>query len=143
MISGETLRARPEFYDRNPVHRMFRVGAGLVAPHPDTNRATYQVPAGKLAILQHLFMEVIRDGATGTPGEAQMTLTMQVNGVGVTPLLARVRTILGTVGASDRIIMAGASIFLGGDIIYLDTVDLSTGGTMQYTGFALFFEFDA
>jgi len=140
--SGQPIIARPEWFDRNPVHRFQYYFNNIVAPHADTDRWTYSVPAGKKAFMELLTCALIRDAAATTAGWARATIYIQPSGGTMQRALwASLYSI--TQGDKDHAEIGSGPLLYAGDAVKGQTGDGSTGGSVTYLVTAKITEFDA
>ena len=131
--------ARPEVVDRNPLAVRQFYGANL-APHAETQRWTYTVPANRRALVALLWGQIVRESAATTVGDGFLRIKTTISAVQVSgPVLVHRNN---TAGAEVHFAF-GHSVYLGpGDLIELTTQDTSTGGVLRYSGGAYLIEFD-
>jgi hypothetical protein len=142
MRTWQTIIGRPAWYDRNPTHKLLSWGQLNVAPHGETVRWTYTVPAGKKAFVESVFAYLRRSAAATTVGRAAVVIWITPSG-GSAAILIDVEILTNNVGDSDRQGVGQSLILLPGDTIEARTVDISTGGTVNYSAAAKITEFDA
>jgi len=111
--------------------------AANVAPHTQVVRATYTVPTGKKAFCSRAYSELIRSAAATTLGKAAVLLVTS------TTLIIVNKHYDNTVGRREWAALSMGGIFLAGDVVTVQTYDLSTGGTMDYIGIIGLMEFSA
>jgi len=128
---------RLEWYDRNAINgTVFYLGTG-VAPHSVTVRATYTVPTGKKALIGAICLQFLRVTAAGTVGQIHAYFDIGP-GLGLTGQMLD-----NNVGAHLEREVNMNSVLLEGEGLGLSTLDLSTGGTVNYGLSAAIMEFDA
>jgi len=133
---------RPEWYDRNPAHRLLSYMGYGVAPHVNTTRWTYTVPTGKKALNEFLHAKVRRATAATTASIPVSCVWDTPAGGSITELMhAAIRT--NNVGDKDDVTVGQTITLLVGDALTALTVDGSTGGTCDYVLVAKITEFDA
>lgn len=135
--SEAQVSPRAEWYDRNPSDQSVGYLAVAVAPHTTTTRATYTVPTGRKAFITALHAEVYRRDAPTTAGKVYA----QVFWSGVVMLKAS--HLNATVGSVERSSVGVDNALMAGDTVFIETCDLSTGGTMDYQVGVAIVEFDA
>jgi len=133
--------ARPEWYDRNPIHRLYGY-SGNLAPHSVTTRWTYTVPAGKKAFLELAAVHHIKTAAATTVVNSYSSILITPSGGSLTELIAA-QIYTNAVGDKDRAETGHAAVLLAGDIIQFNTYNGDTGGTVWHRGVAKITEFDA
>jgi hypothetical protein len=142
MRTGQPIISRPAWYDRNPIVKCDSWLGTSTAPHAETERWTYTVPAGKKAFLETLSMRMQRSSAASTGGTAVAWVGVYPSG-GVPKYLAFCAIVTNTVGDKDSSIVGQAIVMKAGDIIRARTSDLSTGGAIDYFLAYKITEFDA
>src|SRR6266498_1442308 len=130
-IVTSAAAGRPVYYDRNPAIRWALYNVDTVAPHVDTTRAAYTVPAGKKAYAEATFAQVIRAAAAAAAARAYAAIRYTPSGGTIAQF---VRVLISTNGVGDKDSMQGGSFsFLAtGDLVELAPGDGSTGGTVDY-----------
>lgn len=108
------------------------IGTG-VGPHSTTVRYTYTVPAGRVAVLEAVFVEVTRATAPTTAGQARCYVVVTRNGAS-SLILVEATIFTSTVGVTEWATLGTPITLLSGDNVTLRTIDGSTGGTCNYTG---------
>lgn len=139
---GHVQSSRPLYYDRTMVSRTSYYSSGAIAPHGITERWTYTVPTGKKAFVQSLLAVAQRITAAAPVSQYAALVTVTPNG----GTLARVLLALlltNNVGDSAREHYGASGALAAGDVLASSTVDLSTGGTVDYNLSAWYIEFDA
>ena len=141
MDFAAVLASSRNYYDRNPTASgLLYLGAG-VGPHGKTSRASYTVAAGKKALLEALFAQVIRDTAAVASGSTYVTIEVTDGVVTDAPLLGS-RINDNTVNAQLTQVVAGPTLLLPADVVNIYTYDTSNGGTMSYWGTAKYTQYD-
>lgn len=133
--------AKREWFDRNPVVSSKMYQGGAVAPHSTTQRWTYTVPAGKRVFINLLYIHMFRDGTPGTPSLASAWVAIN-DGVN-TYECGSIKTVSGTLGYAEGLVVPGFGFLTAGQIIASNTYDNSTGGTFSYRLNMSYVEFDA
>jgi len=134
--------ARTEFYDRNPIQIQGVYEARAIAPHAQTTRWTYTVPAGKKMYAGSLFCGIVCDTDQTGGGECDSSIAMTPSGGAVGGLLrASMAFSSTTTGRAEPAV--GGGYFLAGDALLGRTEDLGTGGTISYLVSLQGTEFDA
>lgn len=105
-------------------------GGALTAPHANTVRATYTVPANRVALLMYAQCSLLRDGATATPARASAVCVYTPNGK-VAQNIVAVRMLTGNLGDKADVVFPGRLIMRTGDTLTINDADLSVGGTIQ------------
>jgi hypothetical protein len=136
------LVSRPDWYDRNPVAIRNTFFSSAVAPHVDTQRWAYTVPAAKKAAIQNINTQTVRDVAATTAGQADAFIQYTPSGGAVATLLST-RFISVTVDTGKINSMGGNMTILTGDLLQGRTQDASTGGSVFYNEGFQGLEFDA
>lgn len=115
-------------------------GAAGIAPHAFTVRATYTVPANRVALVQMGRVLAIRDLAAGVAGLAQVGSQVIPNGL-ITETVLSARIINVALGSLDKDRLSAVLFLKAGDTINIFTSDASTGGTVAYSGACDIIEF--
>lgn len=131
-----------QYYQQNALTIPLSVLAQDVGPHALTQRSIYTVPAGRKAFMVGLFIWVRRATAAAPVGRYQARFNCTVGG-NANIYLGRVTSTLNTVDAIMQLISGNNTLFIAGDFCKIETEDLGTGGTVDYTLTASFVEFDA
>ncbi len=134
-------RQRPNWWDRNPIQQSCE-DTRVAAPHGATTRATYTVPAGKLAFLEACGVQIVRRTAASSVGRAECQL-LQLNPDSSRGIALYAVLLNNDLGAHHEVDMGQAGIMLPGAQISIVTEDASTGGLLDYSAFAKLVEFDA
>ncbi len=129
--------ARGYYYDRAPTPQVFEFQGGAVAPHTDTSRFGYTVPAGRKAFIVHLVATISRATVAAPVG----SYGAHFGGLGAN--LAWLRTRKNTVDAAEVLALPTSLTLNAGQVLSGLTFDGSTGGTVDYQINAALVEFDA
>lgn len=131
--------ARPQWFDRNPLPASIGFHASAVAPHGNTVRATYTVPASRKAWIASIFFNVVRLTVAAPAGEVILQAEAPTAGTSAAII------VLGSNGVGDRASDGfGQSItLLATQIVRVITQDTSTGGTCRYDEDVQITEYDA
>ena len=129
MSKGSSIAVRPAYYDRNAATQTGEY-SGFLAPHGFTQRFTYTVPSGRKGRLEYAYVYIQR---TAVPSSANLYLAhLQCISGGIqlrVPLVENNSAVTGlgicTTFPMDVTVYAG-------ETIAGQTVDFSTGGTVQY-----------
>lgn len=140
--AGLSSIVRPAWYDRNPLSVFKSFNLAAVAPHVNTVRWTYTVPAGRKAMIESVMIETFRDAVAGAAGLFIGFIRYAVGGAGGDAYVVA-RSNANTLGAESRINESQGGIMFAGDVLTGETVDGSTGGTVLYMVNAKITEFDA
>jgi len=108
-----------------------------VAPHSVTDRWSYTCPAGRIAMVMLVFLEMMRQTAPTTAGQA--ALEMILSG---TVRICDIRETTSTVGVVKYFGYGQGAILIAGQTILARTQDGSTGGGYMYTLSANVMEFN-
>ncbi len=136
--------SRPQYYDRNPVMISLDGGTGDIAPHADTSRVSYTVPANKKAFLEFLQAEIQATTAPGTPSFRSTRHKYTPSGGSTVNIILKQLTANDTAaGARIGGEVGGSAIMLAADFLDMTSEDLSTTGTARYILSAKLTEFDA
>lgn len=130
----------PSFLGQHPANVSIGFIGNGVAPHANTSRASYTVPAGKRALIQACLGSVMRDTVGAPVGRYGLFVERDD---GVTPdTILSLTSLANTVGAYNSLSYADQSYMKAGDIVTIYTGDLSTGGTVSYFAHVSITEFD-
>lgn len=140
--SGQPIISRPAWHDRNPAHIQLQWFNNNQAPHTATQRWTYTVPAGKKAFVEAALVYIRRSAAATTAARVQLTIGVTPSG-GLDRVLLLAQILTNNIGDYDRADLGQSITLLPGDLIDADSVDDSTGGTINYNTVAKITEFDA
>lgn len=133
--------ARPAYYDRNAVPKVLSYAQGAIAPHVQTQRWTYTVPAGKKAFIEEIFAQVRRESVAAPAVRIDVQITYApVSGSNMFIGLPIIYT--NNVGDQETEFPPQLGLLVAGDLIHGDTEDTSTGGTAAYVVAMKFIEFD-
>jgi hypothetical protein len=136
-----TSTIRSQWYDRNVVTRGMSYAAAAVAPHADTARWSYTVPASKKFQLNTSTISAQRDTA-GTTGVALAYINLTTASAVTTKQLV-VQHFNGGTGTYETKPLGQSMMLMPTELIEGRTVDASVGGSMSYTIDATGSEFDA
>jgi len=140
--SPTPLVARPAWYDRNPVQKVYRLQELAQSPHTLTKKKEYVCPSGKKAMVEFLSLHICRVTAASSAGIVQAYWALQPSGESSTLFMAcRMRK--NNVGDSETVNAGTSLMLLAGDKLQLYTEDTSTGGTCDYVAGYKITEFDA
>lgn len=142
-LGGGSTSARPAPIDRNALNKIGQFETGATAPHAQTTRWTYTVPAGKKAVAQGGAMSCRRVTAAAPVGMVTVTTVYTPVSTGVAATESIIQ--LGTNNVLDH---AESNLnptgdMLAGDIESATTQDEGTGGTVSYKVNRKIFEYDA
>jgi hypothetical protein len=132
---------RQPWYDRNAEDVSIIFGTDGVAPHAQTTRASYTVPAGKRAIVAAALASVQRATAPSS-GLARLQADIIVVIPSIVALVVA-RLIDGTQGAHMDMVLATSTVLDAGAVVSIRTYDDNIGGTVDYLLSAQIVEFDA
>lgn len=133
MQVGGTQQIGTHWYDRSPRPISLSFGLGVTAPHSNTTRASYVVPASKRAIVTGATLTVMRSIAATTPNILYVALLYKVSG-GADIEIARAMLHSNVVSMVKTNALALFFPMGAGDTLSLVTVDGSTGGSAEYSG---------
>jgi hypothetical protein len=139
---GNILVARPVWHDRNPLTKGLIYSANLVAPHADTVRWTYTVPAGKKALIEQAQVAVLRSGAATAVAVVRAYVQATTLDVG-TSILAYAAHHNIAANVQDGQVAGGTIMLAANQVLEGKTDDPSTGGTNTFMVSAKLTEFDA
>jgi hypothetical protein len=122
--------ARPAYYDRGAASINKAYGASGIAPHVNTTRFTYTVPAGRKCVVENICVSIYREGVASPIGQVFGYVVLFDGSTYCN--LVNLYTAANTVGAtSTNIVGNGATVYAGEQIIG-GTWDLGTGGTNDF-----------
>jgi len=130
------LRTVP-WYDRNAEDKTLSYVGENIAPHIPAVRETYTVPKNRMAFIGGAFADVLRTAAA----DAVDLVNIGVNVGGKLMLLAS--HLNNNIGHREWATGINNAVVLEKTIITIATVDVSTGGTMDYGCGVSIIEFDA
>lgn len=133
---------RSNWFDRNAASLANTYEAYAVAPHAETTRWTYTVPAGKKFLIGSGAINFQRDAAAAAAAAAGAYIKLTPSGGAATTVL-RCMTALSAVGSPQIIAGLQGLILFAADVIDGRTVDSSTGGSFNYAVNLAGAEFDA
>lgn len=133
--------ARPTYYDRNAIPQARSYSQGAIAPHAQTQRWTYTVPAGKKAFIEEIFGQVRRETAAAPVGRIDIQV-IYVPVTGSSMFIALPIIYTNVVGDQQTEFPPQLGLMVAGDLIHGDTEDTSTGGTAAFVAAIKFVEFD-
>jgi hypothetical protein len=134
--------SRAQWYDRNPLSKGFSYALDGVAPHGNTARWTYTVPAGRKALIEAATCEIMRQTAAAPVGLYYAEIIANLNDASF-PRFINVISLDNTVGGRAGQSLNCATILQAGEIITGQTGDPSTAGTVAYRLTCKLTEFDA
>jgi len=134
--------ARPDWYDRNPITHVGGWTGLDVAPHSQTPRFTYTVPAGKKAMVEILHGLIMRKTAATTLDNAEVWWQIYPGGGGGVTVITQILH-SNTVGNKDTQALGPSLTLLPADQLRCYTIDVSTGGTHDWSVGYKITEFDA
>ena len=139
-------RAQPAFYfDRNIATQFVRYDVDSVAPHVATVRATREIPAGKLAIVECVFVRLVRATVATTPGISARGFG-EIRRAGLSNPMCGLdldaSAVGNVVGFGKSLAVAPMALAIAGDIIEIVTKDDNIGGTVHYSIMIKLTEFD-
>jgi hypothetical protein len=139
---GGRAVARPDYYDRNPVQKIYSFETVEEPPHAATDRISYTCPSGKKAMVELLHMELTRWTAATTLNWAEVFCLLKPSG-GDLEELCHIYFYSNTPNDSKTWDSGTPILLLPGDQIVLGTCDESTGGSFHYNLSAKIVEFEA
>lgn len=118
------------------------VAIGSTAPHADTVRWTYTVPANRFAIVELLHLKNKRDTAAAPAGSLSNYVGYTVSG-GTEQVLINTQHFAAAVDAGDSATWGSEMRLATGDRLRGRTSDTSTGGASFYYNIMKATEYDA
>ena len=131
-----------QWYDRKPTSNGDRWSAAALAPHGLTTRLTYTVPKGKIAMVEVMQARLERVDVAAPAGRPQANWIVTPNG-GLAIYLLHAFTRGNIMGDGDGVAIGATLMLFEGDRLWANTVDDSTGGSMDYHLSYKITEFDA
>lgn len=130
MKLGSLAAGRPAYYDRNAFARTDEYTA-TVGPHGFTQRFTYTVPSGKKGILEFGYVYIQRVTAPGVAGLYLAHVQCVSSGIQLrTPIIENNSAVA---GLGIQTLLPMSLTIYAGETIAGQTVDFSTGGTVQFS----------
>jgi hypothetical protein len=139
MIIGSSSPIRQDWYDRGMVFINNRYRGASVAPHAETSRWTYTVPTAKRAVITYFSLQVLRQTAATTLGNAYAYIGFSGAVVATVFDLGLYNNTVGEksiLSSHPFIVIPAATVVTG------FTSDDSTGGAMNYIVILSLHEFD-
>lgn len=137
-VTGTTGIARLQpWYQPNFVPQNKNFASAAVAPAGVTVRATYTVPANRRGIITAANIMLMRDGAPGVAGLAQIWIDVN-SGARVPYVVDKTAAI----GLCQHAAIGKNTTLIAGDVVNVTTFDNSTGGTYLFAGGFTIDEFD-
>lgn len=130
------------WYDRAPTSIVLNF-VGAVAPHADTPRWSYTVPALRKAFCEAIVINLHRATAAAPAAFAKGSIQYQTAAMTVLTELLRVTSYNINVDAESQIVIGNSIMMQPGEKIEGHTVDTSGGGTVDWNVSAKITEFDA
>ena len=130
------------WYDRNPESLVKGYDSPSLAPHSVEVRWSYTVPKGRKAIVEGLFVKLIRRTTATTEQLASCHVDFIEKDGGANPAVLKAVIVTNLVGDIDKDVLEGLVMYEG-DYISGATQDLSEGGTIAYMTGCKITEFEA
>jgi hypothetical protein len=137
----QPLGALPEYYDRYAVNQTIQYLGNNVQPHNITLRAQYEVPTGRKAIIDSMFLLITTGNVANSYGRRRMTVYYIPSGGTAIPI-AMLQNESNSHRHTECQTFTGLGVLLGGDKIEVYTEDASIGGDCYYWYCAKIFEFE-
>lgn len=140
MQTGSGISVRAFNYDRGatPVSRGFL--SGTLAPHSETLRLTYTVPADTLSVLNSISLGMSRF-ASASPSNLHR-IFVHLNKFGASDsIIFHLFSLDNTVALEQQDNISPQTILAAGDVIEVFTLDVSIGGLILYHAEMLATEF--
>lgn len=141
-MSDWQKRLNVHWYDRNPRSSVKGYDAPTVAPHTVEVRWSYTVPKGKKAIIEGVYVKLIRRNVADPVGFASCHVDFLEKGGSANPPILKAMIVTNVAGDMDKDVLEGITMYEG-DKISGVTQDLSTGGSIAYMTGCKITEFDA
>jgi hypothetical protein len=126
--------ARPGYMERGAVVKNFGTTVNDAIPHGNVVRSTYTCPTGKRAVVQRAFTRITRKTAATAIGFTRHYCG-GINSNGLFGIFGMAQIADLAVGAKDSVWGDGIVLLNAGESFETDTLDGSTGGTCDYTGY--------
>jgi len=127
MPFGQVEKPFQDFYDRAPILINNTFESAALAPHAETSRSLYTVPAGRRFMLLSAVAWFKRVTAGAPVGNVR--LMIKVDGTGYCIYISTVKN---AVGDTEGQVIGSGPLLLATDTIDIRTQDLSTLGTVDY-----------
>jgi hypothetical protein len=142
MLSGGGQSARPEWYDRNPLHTGINYQA-TIGPAGSTKRASYIVPDHKKAMVEFISLRTMRASAAGAAGNVQLDVRRTPSGGSQYIVIEAFLDSSQNTVANREYDQSGANfMLLAGDELSIYSADLSTTGAIAFLADCKITEFD-
>ena len=128
--------------ERNPISCHIRYNVGAEAPHATTERASYTVPAGKIAILKNALAHARVETVATTAGRKGVYIMLTIGGIDYHFCISMMGADQNVIGNNSMQMSSNEVLLNAGDTVKILTVDLSTAGTIGYTGVVLITQYD-
>jgi len=122
--------ARPAYYDRNATSSLGTYN-NQIAPHTQTTRVTVTVAAGKKLLLELGNINFYRASVATVAG--QVFIQHAVTSGATTVQLITASYFGNTTNDQTRIAFSGSVTIYAGELYFIDTLDSSTGGTVNFS----------
>jgi len=136
-------QSRPAWYDRNP--KVVALGNnGTVGPHVLTTRATYIVPENRMAMIESIFLRLVRATAGAPAADVILYAEMRDDAGNYNrPLQVSLSLSENTPGNHSENSLGTTFTLNAGNGLWLRDIDSSTGGTVWIASHIKMMEFDA
>ncbi len=132
---------RTDPLDRNPLVEQKNIQLTAVGPHAATTRLQYTVPAGRRLNLRSVYIEFNITTVATTPGTRWIGIQIDT-GAGLVPV-ASLYHLLNVVNNYALLHFPIDVLLNPGNVLYIRTLDTSTGGQGTYIASLATIEFDA
>ena len=122
--------ARPSYYDRGATSINKAYGSSAIAPHANTTRFTYTVPANRKMVIENICVTSYREAVATTVGQVFLNLVLY-DGTTYCNLIA-LYTNANTVGATTNNVIGQCATVYAGEQLLGATWDLGTGGINDF-----------
>ena len=141
MKLGSLASARPAYYDRAATTKNLAFGTTSIAPHANTTRFTYTVPAGRKMFVESLNVSSFRETIATVAGQQFLNIVVY-DGTTYCNLIALYYYTTAVGSVQSQILGNGATVYAGHQVIGA-TWDFCTGGAQDLRLSAKGSEYDA
>jgi hypothetical protein len=130
MRLGSLASARPAAYDRNQSTVLKSFSSFAVGPHAYVTRWTQTIASGKRAVVTSAQIWTQRFSAATSIGQLLYEISVTPSGGSGVPFLYIIDND-NTVNRVTNVVMSSGPYLQAGDVLYCNTQDSSTGGTVN------------
>jgi len=117
---------------RNPTNQALTYYGNNIAPHAETQRALYTVPAGKMFWVDSIYLYTEILTAAAPAGFRENFYVSDVDAQAVIISDCVISKDQNTIGNNASKSISQLGLFLAGTVIEGKTLDIGTGGTLRY-----------